>query len=110
MFFCSDSSRKKKHIPIVPAPVASPCAGESEAALARAASLDGQEFGVELALAHLARGEVAAFAGDWARADPIWAQKFDNQPISGGVEVVENVLLLHLGASIVPTVHCSTAK
>ncbi|MCA9686426.1 MAG: protein kinase, partial [Myxococcales bacterium] len=38
---------------------------ESEAALARAASLDGDEFGAELAVAHLARGEVAAFAGDW---------------------------------------------
>ena len=24
-------------------------------------------------------------AGDWPRADPIWAQKFDNQPISGGL-------------------------
>ena len=38
-------------------------------------------YGNEVALINVA----AMRAGNWTVADPIWAQKFDNQPISGGL-------------------------
>jgi hypothetical protein len=38
-------------------------------------------YGNEVALINVE----AIRAGNWAAADPIWAQKFDNQPISGGL-------------------------